>query len=221
LRNSPEVSIRIGVWAWDESEESSNWREFTNVIETLEEEGAAGRLYKTEVYFLTDNSTVEASLYKGSRTSHKLLLLVIRLFALQTKYSALVHVCHCLGIIMIVYGGDGVSRGQVNEGFMSGVFMSAYLPLYLAPVDRCPALEPWLRHWLGNQAKVFTPMDWFEQGHEKVYWTLIAEGFWIPVLGSGTYIWQHPPAAALFAIIEHRKARIKRQDSNHVFCARV
>jgi hypothetical protein len=58
LRNSQEVSIRIGVWAWGESEESSNWREFTNVIEILEEEGAAGRLYKTEVYLFTDNSTV-------------------------------------------------------------------------------------------------------------------------------------------------------------------
>jgi hypothetical protein len=26
LRNSPEVSTRIGVCSWDESEESSNWR---------------------------------------------------------------------------------------------------------------------------------------------------------------------------------------------------
>jgi hypothetical protein len=82
LRNPPEVIIHIGVWAWDESEESSNWREFTNVIETLEEEGATGRLYKTEVYFFTDNLTVEEALYKGSNTSHKLLLLVIRFFAL-------------------------------------------------------------------------------------------------------------------------------------------
>jgi hypothetical protein len=85
MRNSPEVSIRIGVWAWDENEESSNWREFTNVIETLEEEGAAGLLYKKELYLFTDNSTVEADLYKGSSTNRKLLLLVIRFFDLQTK----------------------------------------------------------------------------------------------------------------------------------------
>jgi hypothetical protein len=82
LRNSPEVSISIGVWAWDESEESSNWRDFTNCVETLEEEGAAGRLYRTEVYSFTDSSTVESALYKGSRSSRKLLLLVIRFFTL-------------------------------------------------------------------------------------------------------------------------------------------
>lgn len=100
--------------------------------------------------------------------------------------------------------------------------MSAYLPLHLAPVDRCPTLEPWLRQWMGNQAKVLTPMDWFEQGHDIVDWTLSADGFWRPVLESGTYIWQPPPAAALFAITELRKARIKRQDSTHVFvCPRL
>jgi hypothetical protein len=40
--------------------------------------------------------------------------------------------------------------------------MSAYLPLHFPPVDRCPTLEPLLRQWMGNQAKVLTPMDWFE-----------------------------------------------------------
>jgi hypothetical protein len=70
---------------------------------------------------------------------------------------------------------------------------------------------------MGNQAKVSTPMDWFEQGHDIVDWTLSADGFWRPVLESGTYIWQSPPAAALFAITELRKARIKLQDSTHVF----
>jgi hypothetical protein len=93
--------------------------------------------------------------------------------------------------------------------------MSQYLPLHLAPVDRCPTLEPWLRQWMGNQVKVLTPMNWFEQGHDIVDWTLIADGFCIPVLESGTYIWQPPPAAALFAITELCKARIT------FLCARV
>jgi hypothetical protein len=75
---------------------------------------------------------------------------------------------------------------------------------------------------MGNQAKVLTPMDWFEQGHYIVDWTLSADGFWRPVLEYGTYIWQPPPAAALFAITELLKARIKRQDSTHVFvCPRL
>jgi hypothetical protein len=70
---------------------------------------------------------------------------------------------------------------------------------------------------MGNQAKVLTPMYCFDQGHDIVDRTLRADGFWTPVLESGTYIWQPPPPAALFIITELRKARIKRQDSIHVF----
>jgi hypothetical protein len=123
---------------------------------------------------------------------------------------------------MIASGGHGVSQGHVNEGVMSGVAMLAYIPLHLAPLNRCPALEPRLRQSLENQAKVLKPVDWFEQGIGIVDWTLIADGFWIPVPESGTYIWRPPSAAALFAITELRKARIKRQDSTHVFvCPRL
>ena len=38
------ISYRIGVWNIQEETESSNWKEFTNVIETLEDEGEKGIL---------------------------------------------------------------------------------------------------------------------------------------------------------------------------------
>jgi hypothetical protein len=38
------VSYRIGVWKPEESDESSNWREFTNVVESLEKEAESGCL---------------------------------------------------------------------------------------------------------------------------------------------------------------------------------
>jgi hypothetical protein len=62
LQTSEGLSYRIGVCDSDESSETSNCREFTNVIESLEEEGALGRLKDCMVSFCTDNSTVEASL---------------------------------------------------------------------------------------------------------------------------------------------------------------
>jgi hypothetical protein len=38
--NQSKHSVQIGVWGYSESiKESSNWREFTNVLEGLEEEG--------------------------------------------------------------------------------------------------------------------------------------------------------------------------------------
>jgi hypothetical protein len=35
-RKEVGINIRIGVWSWTESEESSYWKEFTNCIEALE-----------------------------------------------------------------------------------------------------------------------------------------------------------------------------------------
>jgi hypothetical protein len=57
------ISYRIGVWRKDQEDKSSNWREFTNVVESLEEEAATGRLTSSMVFFFTDNSTVERALY--------------------------------------------------------------------------------------------------------------------------------------------------------------
>lgn len=60
------IAYQIGVWKSDELDESSNWRESTNVVESLEEEAKGGHLTDAVVYFFTDNSTVEAALYKGT-----------------------------------------------------------------------------------------------------------------------------------------------------------
>jgi hypothetical protein len=59
-----QLSVRIGVWGYTESiEESSNWREFIKVVESLEEEGEKENLTNCIVFFFTDNSTVESALY--------------------------------------------------------------------------------------------------------------------------------------------------------------
>ena len=64
------LSYRIGVWKADVTiSESSNWHEFTNCVEALEEEAEKGTLASTEVFFFTDNSTVERCFYNGTTTS--------------------------------------------------------------------------------------------------------------------------------------------------------
>jgi hypothetical protein len=114
------IHVCIGVWSCNESEESSNWREFTNVVETLEEEGQAGNLENCEIYFITDNSTVESVLHNGTSSSLKLLELVIRFSVVQSNYSVIIRVCHFTGTRMIASCGDGISFGQVSEGVMAG-----------------------------------------------------------------------------------------------------
>ena len=106
-----DISYKIGTWGKDESDESSNWREFTNVIESLKDETQGGGLANTVVYFFTDNKTAEAAIYKGTSMSRKLLGLVIRLKVLEFEHSIHLSVCHVSGTRMIAEGGDGVSRG--------------------------------------------------------------------------------------------------------------
>ena len=217
------ISYRIGVWKPDESAESSNWREFTNVVESLEEEVESGRLQNSTVYFFTDNTTVEAALYKGTSKSKKLLALVIRVKLLETRHGIRILVSHVSGTRMILEGGDGVSRGSLNEGVMAGEEMLSFIPLHLSAIERSPSLEDWIRTWTGERLQVLSPADWFQKGHDICGWK-VAEGEPInrPTIKPGVYGWFPPPAAADVALEQLRIARIKRQDSSHVFvCPRL
>jgi hypothetical protein len=82
------------VWGAHDKPESSNWKEFTNVVEALEEEGLEGNLDNAEVFMFTDNATVESCVQKGSSTSRKLLDLVVRLQSMTTRLGIQVHIFH-------------------------------------------------------------------------------------------------------------------------------
>ena len=214
-----DISYRIGTWGPDESGESSNWREFTNVVEALEDEAEGGRLFDTVVYFFTDNSTVESAMYRGTAGSRKLLALVIRLRLLEMKHSIRLVVSHVAGTRMIAEGGDGVSRGLLNEGVMAGEDILSFIPLHLSALDRSPSLLPWLKTWTCLQLEALAPADWFGLGHDIRGWTHPQPGdvFSRPILRKGVFGWFPPPAAADAAMEQMRVARIKRQDSTHVF----
>ena len=217
------ITYRISVWESDESDESSNWREFTNVVESLEEEARAGHLNDSVVYFFTDNSTVEAALYKGTSSSPKLLELVIRIKTLETSHNIQLLVSHVSGDRMISQGGDGISRGSLNEGVMAGLPMISFVPLHLGALERNTVTADWIRSWAGNQITFLEPLDWFQRGHDIVGWSK-EEGslFSFPIHEKGRYCWTPPPAAADVAIEQLRIARIKRQDSSHIFvCPRL
>jgi hypothetical protein len=217
------ISYRIGVWQSDQDGESSNWREFTNVVESLEEEASSGRLENSMVFFFTDNSTVEAALYKGTSHSPKLFELVIRVKSLETKLAIKLVVSHVSGLRMIAEGGDGVSRGILNEGVMAGESMLSFIPLNLSAKERSESLVPWIQDWVKGEVECLEPIDWFQLGHDIRGWTLPpGDLFQRPIIGAGVFAWFPPPAAADVAIEQLRIARIKRQDSTHVFvCPRL
>lgn len=57
---------RIGICSTKDSDESSNWREFENLVEDFEEQGRQGWLEGSYVIMATDNDTVEKVIYKGN-----------------------------------------------------------------------------------------------------------------------------------------------------------
>jgi hypothetical protein len=216
IQTATGLLYRIGVWVGDKGNETSNYREFTNVVEALEEEGAIGRLAGCRVFFCTDNSTVEAAIYKGSSKSEKLHALVVRFLCLQSKFGVLVTVWHVSGKRMIAQGADGLSRGLLNEGVMAGELILSFVLFHLSAVDRSSEVCDWVKSWAGEEVLLLEPEDWFERGRDLVGGKVREDGFWVPEFRRGCYLWAPPPAAANVALEELRVARLKRQNSFHI-----
>jgi hypothetical protein len=220
-------TFRIGVWGPDDADQSSNWREFTNIVDALEDEAQTGNLDYSEVFMFTDNSTVESCAVKGSSSSSRLLDLIIRLRCLGTDYGIKVSIFHIAGTRMIAQGTDGVLRGFLGAGVMSGESMISYIPIHLSACDRSSQLLPWVTSWtktgVSSDLIPLSVKDWFDVGHDISGWHPSWDGFDRPVLTHGrVYLWTPSPYVADVALAELRKARIKRQKSSHVFiCPRL
>lgn len=210
--------FRIGTWDADTEEESSNFREFENIVETLETEEKDRNLCDSLVYLFTDNSTVESAIYKGNSSSKKLFDLVLRLKKLEMRTGAALNIIHVSGKRMMAQGTDGVSRGSMKEGITTGASMLSFVPISISAMDVFPPLGDWISSWAGgSEVEFLSPEGWFERGHDHLGGEFDSRGFWHHRIVSGTFVWSPPPAAAEAALEELRKTRTKRQDSLHVF----
>jgi hypothetical protein len=212
------VSIHTGTWTYDIQNQSSNFREFRNPLNALRKEGEGGRLKNAFVIFGTDNSTVEAALYNGTSSSPLLLEMVEEFHALQMEFGFSAIVSWVSGERMIASGNDGLSRGVFNEGVAAGEDILSFLPFqHRSALEREPHLEVWLKFWLGADAEFLSPEDWFTRGHGIDGGEIGPDKHWRPNVRPGVFVWSPPPAACDVALEELRKARLKRQDSTHIF----
>jgi hypothetical protein len=148
--------------------------------------------------------------------------LTLEIRVIEMWNNAKVLISHVAGKRMEAQGTDGVSRGQLKEGVLTGQEMLWFIPFHLSALKRSPLVETWIQSWLGEDAEVLSPEGWFKRGHDLLGGKYDAKGFWRHTIKTGTFIWDPPPAAALVAIEELKKARIKRQASMHVFvCPRL
>ena len=210
------IRYRIGVWGPDEENSSSNFREFANLVETLEVEVNAGRLKNAYVIMATDNSTVESSLHKGNSSSEKLFGLIIRFKALELKSGSRFLITHVSGNRMQIQGTDGISRGSLREGVSLGRSMLQFCPWSMSALDRSPDLEPWISSIIGPKLEILKPEDWFGRGHDHFGGQVDDLGFYRLKIKAGIFLWHPPPAAADVALEEIRKARLKRRRSTHI-----
>jgi hypothetical protein len=209
------ILYRHGIWGDDGADKSSNWRELTNLVETLELEAMEGRLQGCEVFVFMDNSTVEAAFFKGTSSSPMLFDLVWRLRKLEVAQQCLLHVVHVAGTCMIGQGSDGLSRGNLTEGVMLGRSMTSYVPLSATALERSPNLESWFRSWTGPGLEVLDSQDWFVRGQGiKGYSSASATSNLImPHFQIGIFLWQPAPAVAGIAIEELWRSRHKGENS--------
>ena len=201
IAGSEEFHFQFGQWpSRVTEEESSNWREFTNLVEYLEERGQLGVLDDAEVFMFTDNSTAERAFWKGSSHSPKLCELVLRLRKLEMHSGVIIHLIHVSGTRMIRSGIDGISRGDHTTGIMEGEDLVSFVPVHLTAFERSPCLRPWLEDVLeGHNAKFLTPEGWFEGADSE-----------------GTFVWCPAPAAADLVVERLGTARHKRPNSLHL-----
>ena len=217
LSTQDNVTYRMGIWGRDDDSNSSNWKEFQNLVETLEHESQNGALKGALVIFAVDNATVESNIYKGNSSSPKLFDLIIRFKHLELHSRARFIVSHVSGRGMKQQGTDGVSRGNLKEGVSVGHSMLSFCPWHLSALERNSLLKPWISSWLGENIEYLQPKDWFIRGHDLVPGSQKENSlFWTHDIKSGTFVWAPPPAAASSCLEELRKARVKRQQSLHV-----
>ncbi len=215
------LHFRIGVWAEEGDRTSSNYSEFRNLTETLEEIGAQGKLEGREIFLFTDNSVSESIASKGSSKSELLYDLVVLIYKLQMRCRCVVHFVHVAGTRMIEQGTDGLSRGDMLEGVMKGEPILSYVTLHKTVVEVSPAVFEWISNDWGSQfgkpVELLSMEDWFERGHDFDGSRVNSDGVWMPNYRSGVFVWAPPPGVARFAIEELRQARQKRQASAHIF----
>jgi hypothetical protein len=92
---------RFGLWGKDAEDQSSNYRELRNLVETVEEEAMAGYLTRGELWLFTDNSTAKGCFFRGGSSSKLLHELVLRLRTTELEYDLTLHVVHVAGTRMI------------------------------------------------------------------------------------------------------------------------
>jgi hypothetical protein len=163
------VRFEFGEWCEDIQGESSNYREFRNLVNALlraaEDEG---RLKGAEIFLFRDNQEAEGAYYRSTSPSRALFDLVVTLYKLQMKYDLVLHVIWICGTHLIQQGIDGLSRGEEMGPATQGSSLVGVVPLHLGVLEKSPQVLEWIHSWAGVlQLEVLLPEGWYTNGHKQ------------------------------------------------------
>ena len=97
---------------------------------------------------MTDNMAFEGAYYKGLSPSAKLNDIVFRLHKAKRDGGFILHVLHISGKRMKATGVDGLSRGDLTKGMLTGVDPFSFLPPNQRADERASgAVGEWVCSW--------------------------------------------------------------------------
>lgn len=83
-------------------------------------------------------------------------------------HGLFLHVIHVAGTWMQQQGTDGLSRGWLDTGVLSGTDMLSFVPLHMSALDLQASLARWVHLWfLDLPCTWLQPFDWFTKGHQE------------------------------------------------------
>ena len=139
----------------------SNFREFWNLLEAVQHLFSNENVDGVEIFLFTNNTTVEGCFFTVTSSSRVLFELVLDLRHLEMIHGFRLSVNHISSTCMIKSGIDGLSRGDLNKGLMSGSSPLEFVALHLSATDRSPFLVAWLQTWMPRGSQLLTPEGWF------------------------------------------------------------
>ena len=120
------VHASHGIWCEKNQIKSSNKGELRNMVE---EEVEAGRMEGVELFFITDNSVVEAVYYRGNSSDKDFFELMIWLVYLELRGYFRLQIIWVVGTRQIAAGIYGFSRGCLTDGIASSGSILYFFPL--------------------------------------------------------------------------------------------
>jgi hypothetical protein len=215
-----KIEIMMGTWNDEGSKKSSNFRELANFVILLENEASSGRLKGSELFLFTDNDTAQSAYHNGTSSSKTLFNLILRIRSLELSEGIKVHLIHVAGTRMIQQGTDGISRGNLLEGVMTGRKMISFVPISLGAVERSPKLLQWFRSWTNDfELKPLTPKEWLweGQGLGNDTWENCDNVKFPKRSERRMFLWAPAPSIADVAIELLRTSIHRRTDALHIF----